>query len=110
MKKNYDKKIEDVMHSIDDIGKASPSPFFFTRLEGNMQKREKNIWGEISSFISRPSIAFACVCLVILINMFVIFSSSFSKNKLNQQNNDLTTVDEYSQLSATFYDFENVKP
>ncbi|HEY8660001.1 MAG TPA: hypothetical protein VIL78_13285 [Hanamia sp.] len=109
MQEKINKKIEDAMHSIDGIKKTSPSPFFFTRLEARMQK-EKNIWEKITSFITKPAIAFACICLVIMINTFVIFSSSKENNSIAQQTNELATVDEYSQLNATIYDFENTKP
>ena len=109
MQEKFNKKIEDAMRSIDDIEKASPTPFFFTRLEARMQ-REKNIWEKITSFVAQPAIAFACICLVIMINAVVIFSSSNTKKDVAQQNNELANVDEYSQVSATLYEFENIKP
>ena len=104
MQEKSNNKIDEAMHSIDGIKKASPTPFFFTRLEARMQK-EKNVWEKISSFIAQPSIALACIFLVIMINAFVIFSSSNKK-----QANDLATVDEYSQVTTTLYEFENIKP
>jgi len=109
MQEKIEKKIEDAMHSIDGIDKASPPPFFFTRLEARMQS-EKNIWGKITSFVAQPAIAFACICLIIMINAIVVFSSSSPKNSVAQQNTELATVDEYSQVSATLYEYENLKP
>ena len=99
------KKVEDAMHSLDGIEKASPGPYFFTRLEARMQA-QKNVWEKITSFLTKPSMAFACICLVIIINAIVIFSSSNPKKNLVQQNTELATIDEYSQLSASFYDLE----
>lgn len=106
---NIHKKIEEVMQSIDKIKKASPRPFLFTRLEARMQ-REKNIWEKLSSFVARPVIAFACICLVIMINVMVIFSANTSENSLVQQNSESASVDEYSQVTTTLYDFENARP
>ncbi|MGH2649392.1 MAG: hypothetical protein ACRDE8_17560 [Ginsengibacter sp.] len=103
------KKIDEVMHSIDNIRKASPRPFLFTRLEARMQK-EKNIWANMASFVARPVIAFACICIIIVVNAVVIFSADSSKNSLAQQNSEFATVDEYSQVTTTLYDFENTKP
>ncbi len=100
--------MEDTLHSIDGIEKASPRPFFFTRLEARMN-REKNIWGKIASLVARPAIAFACICLIIMINAAVIFSSSHTK-KNNTQNNEIATLDEYTQVTDPFYDYENTKP
>ncbi len=109
MQNNINKKIEETMHSIDGIDKAQPNPFFFTRLEARMEK-ENNIWVKITSFVTRPLVAFACICLVIIINAFVILSSSLSTNTSTKQNTELATVDEYTQINTTLYDFENTKP
>ena len=109
MQKKFDKRIEDALSSFDGIKKASPGPFFFTRLEARMNK-EKGIWEKISSFVARPVIAFASICMIIMINAAVIVSSEKSNNAASNQNNELATVDEYSQLSSTFYEFVNAKP
>ena len=100
------KKIDDVMQSMDGITRATPRPFLFTRLEARMQS-EKNIWSKISSFAARPVVAFACVCFVLIINAMVIFTSG---NATTQQGPELATADEYSQVSYNLYDFENFKP
>ena len=109
MQERFNKKIEEVMRSLDDIKKASPSPFFFTRLEARME-RDKSVWETISSFVAKPIIAFACICLIIMINAAVIFSSENSEKSASAQNNEIATVDEYNQVSSTFYEFVNTKP
>jgi hypothetical protein len=110
MEEEYlNKKIDDVMQSIDGITRANPRPFLFTRLEARMQN-ERNIWSKLSSFVARPVIAFACICFVFIINAAVIFLSNNSGNALTQQGSELATADEYSQVSYNLYDFENSKP
>ena len=102
------KKIDDVMHSMDSINRASPRPFLFTRLEARMQN-EKNIWVKLSSFVARPVVAFICICFVLIINAMVIFLLNNADNSFAQEVNDLATADEYSQVSSTLYEFENTK-
>jgi hypothetical protein len=103
------KKIDEVMHSMDSINRASPRPFLFTRLEARMQN-EKNIWVKLSSFLVRPVVVFTCICFVLMINAMVIFLLNTSDNSLVQQGNELANADEYTQVSATLYEFENAKP
>lgn len=104
------KKIDEVMRSLDGINRAAPRPFLFTRLEARMQN-ETNVWNKFSSFVARPVVAFACICLVLIINTMVIFLSNTSGNTLTQQQGtELATADEYSQVSYNLYDFENSKP
>lgn len=109
MQENINNKIDNALNSLDGMEHASVKPFFFTRLEARMQK-EKNTWEKISSFVARPVIAFACICLVIMINAAVIFSSQKTHNNVTGQNDEIATVDEYSQVSSSFYEFVNTKP
>lgn len=113
MEEKFSQKIEEIMRSFDAMKKASPRPFFFTRLEARMQN-QKSIWDEISSFVAKPMVAFACICLVLIINAVVIFSSSKSSNStinsVSQQNSELATADEYNLVSSNFYEFVNTKP
>lgn len=109
MEEKSSKKIDEVMQSLNGVEKASPSPFFFTRLEARME-REKSSWEKISSFVAKPVVAFACICLVIMINAWVIFSSRNSQNSTEQQTSELATTDEYNLVSSTFYEFVNAKP
>jgi uncharacterized membrane protein affecting hemolysin expression len=74
---------------------------------------KKHRRGRISSFVAKPMIAFACICLIIMINAAAIFSSSNSTNSANsvsQLNNELATADEYNLVSSNFYEFVNTKP
>jgi hypothetical protein len=102
-------KIDEVMHSLDGIKRASPGPFFFTRLEARMQN-ERNIWVKLSSLVARPVVAFSCICLLIVINVMVIFLSGNTGRYSAQQGNELAAADEYSQLTSTLYEFENARP
>lgn len=103
------KKVDEIMQSMDGIKRAAPRPFLFTRLEARMQN-ERNVWNKLTSFVARPIVAFACICFVLIINAMVIFLSDTSGNSLAPQGSELATADEYSQVSYNLYDFENSKP
>lgn len=109
MNQNLNKKIDKSMQSLDGLEKVSPRPFFFTRLEARMQ-REKSRWEAISSFVAKPIVAFACICLIIMINAAVILSSDSSKKLTDQQNSEQATADEYNSVSAPLYEFVNSTP
>ncbi|MGN6248400.1 MAG: hypothetical protein ACTHNG_08585 [Ginsengibacter sp.] len=108
MDHSLNKKIDEAMQSLNGIEKASPRPYFFTRLEARMQ-REKSGWEKISSFVAKPVVAFVCICLIIVINAAVILSSTSLINS-SSQNSELATADEYNSVSAQMYEFENTIP
>jgi hypothetical protein len=109
MNENLNRKIDKAMQSLDGIEKASPRPFFFTRLEARMQK-QKSRWEALSSFLTKPAIAIACICLIIIINAAVILSSATLNSSTDQQNNELATADEYNSVSTPLYEFVNSTP
>ena len=74
-KNNIQQKIGDTLESLNGIQQVSPAPFFYTRLKARLEQAEKSIWESISSFISRPAIVFATICLVLLLNVTVLFRS-----------------------------------
>ncbi len=100
-----DKKIDDALRSIDNIARTSPAPFFFTRLEARMLN-EKNVWNKLSSFFAKPIIAFACICLVIIVNLAVVFSAINSKQLYTQTGNEVAAADEYSQVTTGLYELD----
>ena len=106
MDENFmERKIEDVLHSIDNIEKVSPPAYFFTRLEARMLN-EKNMWNKLFSFFARPAIAFACICLIIMINLAVIFTSINSRQSYLQTGNEVAAADEYSEVTLGLYELE----
>lgn len=109
MQENINHKIEDTLNSLDGIEGAFPKPFFFTRLDARMNN-EKSIWGRFSSFVTRPAIAFSSICLIIMINAAVIFSSQKAVTGINGQNDETATVDEYSQVSSNIFELVNTQP
>ena len=107
--KSIENKIDNVLSSIDTIQRATPAPFFYTRLMARLSRTDQSSWENFSSFVARPVIAFATILLVISINIFAIYSNSQSMGNTSEKT-ELAAVDEYSQVSDTIYDIENSKP
>ncbi|MEJ0103019.1 MAG: hypothetical protein WDO19_10865 [Bacteroidota bacterium] len=72
-KNNIDQRVEETLNSLDGIQQASAGPFFYTRLKARLEQTEKSVLDAISSFISRPAMVFATICVVLLLNMIVLF-------------------------------------
>ena len=102
---SVNKRIEDALDSIDNVSRASVPPFFFTRLEARMMNG-KNVWSNMSSFFARPVIAFTCICIVIMLNLVVLFSSIHSGNSYSQTGNEVAAVDEYNLVATGLYELE----
>jgi hypothetical protein len=102
-------KIDATLRSVDNIERAVPSPFFYTKVLAKITNTQPAVWEKWSAFFLRPTIAFATICLVIVINAFVIYSNITGSFSLNDQP-DLTLTDEYSMATTSLYNIENVAP
>jgi hypothetical protein len=109
-KSHIQKKIEETLESLDNISKASPLPFFYTRLEARMMKEEMNSWERVGKFLSRPAIAFASVGLVLMLNTFA-FIRYTSQDNLSKDQQEIAAADEYNRTTSMFnYNIDNAQP
>jgi hypothetical protein len=108
--KNITKLIEEALGSVDNIKRAEPKPFLLTRIHARMSKGSDSVWEKAGWFIARPAVAFAGLCLIVLINTMVIMVSKPSEPTAKAEQPAQTQGDEFSYSVATIYDFENAQP
>jgi hypothetical protein len=101
-------RVEETMNSLDGLQKASPAPFFYTRLMARMEAEEKNLWENITSFITRPYVIASVISFIIVLNMTAVFRQADPQDLVEQS--DISMVDEYKTASTSFYDYTNVEP
>jgi hypothetical protein len=77
---NIENLVDQTLNSLEGIRKASPKPFFFTRLKAKLMQVEQNGWDKLCSFIARPSIAFGLVAIILLLNTWAFFTKIHPKN------------------------------
>lgn len=100
-------KADEAIDSVLNIERATPNPFFYTRLQARMMKKERNIWEKLSSTIARPAFAVMSISLVVLLNTFVVLTESSRTEQAEPS--EVAVADEYSRTTS-FYDLENVVP
>lgn len=92
-----EKRIDEAFNSLDAIQRATPQPFFYTRLRARLEQSEKGVWENVGSFISRPVMLFATVCIILLLNVAVLYKNHVSSLKS-------TTSDQLEQVPSDAYD------
>ena len=99
-------EVEKTLQSLDGVQRAEANPYLFTRIKASMQKNTS--WERISSFISRPVIAFATLLLIMAINAFVLFSTGKNEGTGTGEIAVTDIADEYNNSATTIYDYENL--
>lgn len=109
-KENLNRLVEETLNSVDSIKRAEAKPFLLTRIHARMDKGTESVWEKAGWFIGRPAVAFAGLCLVVLVNTMVIVLNNPSAQTTVAEQSAQTQTDEFSYTVATIYDFENTQP
>ena len=102
-------KVEEAMNSLDGLKRATPGPFFFTRVQARMARPDQSTWERVTAFMTRPVVAVSVICFVLLLNTTAILKQSETKSVAKDQQ-DISLAEEYTLASSTIYDFENQEP
>ena len=108
-KKDISSKIEKAINSLDGIQKASPDPFFITRMQARLQRENTNGWDAVVSFITRPLVAAMCIIGILLINATAFYYQSNRQKIAVTEQTEIGYADEYNASSSYYYD-ENAEP
>ncbi|MBS1576402.1 MAG: hypothetical protein JST09_13945 [Bacteroidetes bacterium] len=92
-----EKRIEEALNSFDGIQRASPQPFFYTRLKARLNQPEKGIWENVSSFITQPAMLFATVFIILLLNISILYKNHISAP-------GITAADQLEQTPSDAFD------
>ena len=100
-------KTEAILNSLEGVQKASPGPFFFTRVQARLQRDEITLWGKFASFMAKPAVAFATLFLIFLLNAAALFYQQSATPAMAEQS-EQGNIEEYNTtLAANSYYDEN---
>jgi hypothetical protein len=102
------RKVDEAFASIENIERAQPKPFFFTRLEARMSPSQFSIWERISHAVTRPAVALATLSLVLILNAAVVIQGISAVDNVPDFSEMASTED--LRASTSFYEIENNLP
>jgi hypothetical protein len=110
-KPDIQEKIEQAMNSLDGLQRATPEPWFFTRVKGRMLKEEKTPWIILSALLARPAVSFVSLMVVLLLNGFFLFQQekkTISNPIVSQPEQAIATDNEYIIASSSTFEYEKL--
>ncbi len=97
---NSKNTIEEVLQSLENIQRAEPSPFLYTRIKGRMIRNQKSLLNIILHTVITPKFVLCITCIVIIINGY------FLSNKIKEQ----SALAEKAQPIAVEYVHQSLNP
>jgi len=108
-----EKKVEEVLSSLNAIRRAEPEPWLFSRIKarlGREDAEEKTLWGALGSFLSKPAVAIVSLCVIMLFNGVLLLNrpAKISSTVIAAQNEQTPPDSESYIASSSSFDFENL--
>lgn len=95
--------VEAALNSLEGMTKASPEPYFQTRLMARMERAQRGAWAIAFDLLSRPSVAMGFAFSLLLINGYILFSTvSDSSESVDEP--PMAVVSEYGAQPVLFYE------
>lgn len=97
-------ELEQILNSLNGISRAEMPPFFYTRLQVQLDKKTKNA-GVFWSLLSRPAVSLGTLSLLLVLNVAAIRSYLHTQPSAPvQETTGLQTfADEYGLGTSTVY-------
>jgi len=90
MNTDKNKKIDDILKSLDGIQRVAAPDFFYTRLKAKMEKSLET--GNLKPTLLRPAYAFVAIIIVVLMNAAVLFKSTSDNNNTATETESLQSI------------------
>ena len=108
-----EKRVQEVLNSLDGIRRAKPEPWLFSRIKARLSREEaeeKTVWGALGSFLSRPGVAIAGLCVIMLFNGVLLLNqpAKISPSAIAAQSEQAPSDSESFIASSSSFDFENL--
>jgi len=107
---DIEERLQKTLDSLDGIQRATPRPYFYTRLKARIDKEEKG-WSGVAGLISRPAFAMAIVAVILFVNSWILLRDDKPGIQAGANAQIVTDVpEEYNVAITTFYDYETSSP
>lgn len=108
---NNEKRMGDILNSIAGLQRAIPRPYLLTRINARLTNPGKNIWENMATFISRPSVVVAGIFVLLLVNISVFMYKNSTSTIPAAEQTYTVTADEYDEYNnlATIDNIENLQ-
>jgi len=105
-KNNIDSEIEATLNSLDNIGRAEVSPYFYTRLEAKLQQPKLSFFDNfLQQVLNRPAVAVSMLTVFLVLNIIAIKGvSSVNNTSSTRSSSPLQNfATEYNMNTASMY-------
>lgn len=89
-----EEEIAKTLASFEGSQRATPKPFFYTRLEAKLQQR----YTPMPKFVLNPTFVWSFLALILILNLSVVIHYS-QKNKVSEEQNANAFAQEYGLSS-----------
>ena len=105
---DIEKKVDAALNSLEGIQRAEPQPWLFARVKGRLMKEDKTQWEIIGSILSKPVIAIAGLCLILMLNVFLLYTQKNESSSTLITQTGQAVENESLLASSSSFDYETL--
>ena len=107
---DMEKKIGQVLNSLDGVQRAEPQPWLYAGIKRRLSMEEdRTVWGSVSSFLARPAVVIVGLCLILVVNAFILFNQETGTSASSALSEQAQTQESESLIaSSSRFDYENL--
>ena len=107
-KQDIDSRIEASMESLDSLQKAQAPDWFYAGVRARLERESHSAWTMLGSFLSRPVVALAGLCLVLAVNVFLVVQHPKPSSGSIAGQNETVIESESIIASSSSFEYENL--
>lgn len=88
-----ERKIDQTLKVLDDMQKAEPKPFFYTRLQARLQKQTEV--GALPRWVIKPALLWSGLVIIIVLNIGIAVNYSKNTDYNRNEQNASSFAEEY---------------
>lgn len=106
---DIEKNVDQILNSFDGMERATPQPWLFLRVKKRLlQLEEKTIWKTTGSFLSRPAVTIAGLCVILILNGILVLNQQKETSAATLQNEQQPVDSESLIAVGSSFDYESL--
>src|SRR5690349_7131531 len=106
---DMESRVDRALESLDGMERAAPAPWLFTRVKARMAGEDRTTWGVMSTFLSRPVVTIAGLCIIFVLNATLLLNKGKSVTSPGVAGHSEHVIDSESLIaSSSSFDYENL--
>ncbi|ATL49341.1 hypothetical protein COR50_20370 [Chitinophaga caeni] len=103
-------EFSEILSSIDGLSRATPAPYFYTRLRARMEKASLSAWERMAGYLTKPVVVVVFVGSVLALNSWTVLRQVNATLGTAQEQSTIQGIREELNIASNTNIYDLIKP